>query len=220
MKSKELRDPPVIGLMGGIGSGKSAVAAELARRGAFVINADELGHEALRQPEVRGAVVGRWSAGVLGPDGEVDRKALARVVFADPNELKALEALTHPWIRRRAEELIRTASGGSAGVPLIVVDAALLLEAGWHNVCDRLVFVDAPREVRLGRVTARRGWTEQDLEGREAAQLPLTEKRSRADHVLENSSSLESLGRQVDDLMHLLGVGAGRLHGCPQPVVD
>jgi dephospho-CoA kinase len=194
----------VVGLLGGIGSGKSAVAAELARRGALVLNADELGHEALRQPEVRAAVLARWPA-ARGPDGEIDRRALAKLVFADPAERRALEGLTHPWIKRRVEGEI--ARAGSAA-PLIVLDAAVMLEAGWNGVCDRLVFVDAPREARLARVAARRGWTARDLEDREAAQLPLTEKRSRADHVIDNSSTLDRLGQQVEDLLHRWGLPA------------
>jgi dephospho-CoA kinase len=194
------RTPLVVGLLGGIGSGKSAVAAELARQGAMVLDADVLGHEALRQPEVRDAALARWPA-ARGPEGEVDRRALAKLVFADPAERRALEGMTHPWIKRRVEEAIRGATA-----PLVVLDAAVMLEAGWDGVCDRLVFVDAPREARLARVAARRGWSAEELEGREAAQLTLTEKRSRADHVIDNSSSLDRLGQQVEDLMHRWGL--------------
>jgi len=201
--------PHVVGLMGGIGSGKSAVADELARRGAKVIVADELGHEALRQPEIRDAVVARWGPRVLDERGEISRPALAAVVFSDPVALKELEALTHPWIRRRTQEEIARTQEKEPG-RLIVLDAALLLEAGWASACDRLVFVDAPFEVRLARVRESRGRTEQDLQRREAAQLPLTEKRSRADDVIDSSSDLNHLCRRVDDLMHLWGRGPAR----------
>lgn len=192
----------VVGLLGGIGAGKSAVAAAFARRGALVLDADALGHEALRQPAVRDAVLARWPQ-ARGPEGEVDRRALAGVVFASPDERRALEALTHPWIRRAAEA--RVAAARRERAPLVVLDAAVMLEAGWDDVCDKLVFIDAPREQRLARVAAR-GWAAADLDAREAAQLPLTEKRRRANHVIDNSSNLERLAGQVDDLLHLWGL--------------
>jgi dephospho-CoA kinase len=190
----------VVGILGGIGSGKSAVAAEFARRGARVIPADQIGHEALRQERVRQEVVCRWGPDMLDEKGEIERCKLGAIVFGDPAERKALEALVHPWIRKRIEEEVARAKADPA-VRLIVLDAAILMEAGWHDVCDRLVYVDAPREVRLARVARQRGWAGPELEDRERAQLPLTEKQVRADHVLDNSSTLEHLGRQVDELM-------------------
>jgi dephospho-CoA kinase len=196
-----LQSAMVVGLVGGIGSGKSAVAAELARRGARIVSGDQLGHEALRQPEVRERIVARWGKELLGPDGEIQRPKLAAIVFADEAQRTALEALTHPWIRRRIEEEVCRLKADPA-VKLIVLDAAILLEAGWNGVCDRLVYVDAPREVRVERVARQRGWAPGALEQRELAQLPLTQKQVRADHVLDNSSSLDHLSRQVDDLMH------------------
>src|SRR5438552_1839733 len=92
---------PVVGLIGGMGSGKSRVAAEFIRRGARVISGDALGHEALRQPDVRDRVAGRWGRGILDDRGEIDRRRLGAIVFADPLALKALEALVHPWVRSR-----------------------------------------------------------------------------------------------------------------------
>ena len=130
----------------------------------------------------------------------MQRRRLAAVVFADPRERKALEAMVHPWIKERIRAEVDAArAGGSAR--LIVLDAAVMLEAGWHDICDRLVFVEAPREERLRRVAGQRGWTEAELEAREAAQLPLTAKAAHADHTLHNSGSLERLERQVDDLV-------------------
>jgi dephospho-CoA kinase len=195
--------PLVIGLTGGVGSGKSAAAAEFSRLGARVISADELGHEALRQPAIKGEVIRRWGPELLDSRGEIERKKLAAIVFRDDGARRALEDLAHPWIADRAEEEIARAR--KEGVWLVVIDAALLLEAGWHRICDKVVYVDAPRDVRLARVTEKRGWASGDWEGREAAQLPLTQKHARADHVLDNSSSLESLRRSVEELMHLWG---------------
>jgi dephospho-CoA kinase len=195
---------PVIGLIGGIGSGKSTVAQAFARRGAKVIVGDALGHEALRQPEVKAQLVGRWGPRVLDATGEVDRRKVAAIVFAkEPgarDELRALESFVFPWIERRAREEI-AAARADGRCRLIVLDAAVMLEAGWNNVCDRLVYVHAPREVRLRRLAAGRGWGPKEVEQREAAQRSLTEKATRADDAVDNSGSPEQVQRQVDDLL-------------------
>jgi len=179
------RDKLVVGLIGGIGSGKSQVAAAFALRGARVIAGDQLGQAALRDADIRARVADRWGNDVLDDKGEVDRRRLAAIVFADPAELKAL--------------------------------AAIMLEAGWNDVCDRLIYIEAPRGVRLERVRRQRGWTEKEVAAREQAQLPLTEKVVRADHVLENSASLEHLDRQVHDLLHLWGLARASTRREPDP---
>jgi dephospho-CoA kinase len=196
---------PVVGLLGGIGSGKSQVAAALARHGARIIAGDQLGQAALRDPDIRARVISRWGQGIVDAGGEIDRRRLAAIVFADPAQRKELEAITHPWIRRCIRAEVEEARHDPS-VTLIVLDAAVMLEAGWNDVCDHLVYVDAPREVRLERVAQQRGWSEKELEAREQAQLPLTEKAVRADHVVDNSDSLEHLIRQVNDLLHLWGL--------------
>jgi dephospho-CoA kinase len=196
---------PVIGLIGGIGSGKSQVATAFARNGARVIAGDQLGQAALRDPDIRARVASRWGGAVLDEHGDIDRRRLGAIVFADSAERKALEAIVHPWIRRHILADIDKARR-DPGVPLIVLDAAIMLEAGWNEVCDRLVYIEAPRAVRLERVARQRGWSEKEVDARERAQLPLTEKVVRADHVLDNSASLEYLNRQVIDLLHLWGL--------------
>jgi dephospho-CoA kinase len=194
-----------VGLIGGIGSGKSQVAAAFSRHGARVIAGDQLGQAALRDPDIRARIASRWGDGIIDNKGEIDRRRLAAIVFADPAERKALEAITHPWIRRHIHAEIEEARNDPR-VPFIVLDAAVMLEAGWNEVCDRLIFIDAPRAVRLQRVAGQRGWDEKEVAAREQAQLPLTEKAVRADHKLNNSASLEHLNRQVNDLLHLWGL--------------
>jgi dephospho-CoA kinase len=192
--------PLVVGLVGGIGAGKSQVADVFARRGARVISGDSLAHAALRQPEIKEQVVRRWGRRLLDDEGEVQRRLLAPVIFADADERRALEAMVHPWIKGRIRAEVEAART-DAMVRLIVLDAAVMLEAGWHDVCDHLVYIDAPREVRLRRVAEQRGWAPREVESREAAQLPLTAKAAHADYTLDNSASLEHLERQVDDLV-------------------
>ena len=188
---------PVIGLVGGIGSGKSRVSAVLTRLGGYLIDADELGHQALRQPEILRQVVGRWGNGLLDEQGQIVRRRLGAIVFRDRAERQALEAIVHPWIGPAIQAEVARAENDPE-VPFIVLDAAVMLEAGWNGVCDKLVFVDAPREVRLERLRRQRGWTAEEVEAREAAQMPLTAKAAQADHRLDNSGSLEQLDRQIE----------------------
>jgi dephospho-CoA kinase len=190
----------VVGLIGGIGSGKSQVAEEFARHGARVVSGDAAGHQALKQLQIKEQIVRRWGPEILDDNGEVQRRKLGAVVFADPAQRKELEEIVHPWIKERIRAEVEAARR-DPGVPLVVLDAAVMLEAGWHGVCDRLVYVDAPREARLRRVAGQRGWSAQEAEAREGAQMPLTDKAARADHVLDNSASLEHLGRQVRELL-------------------
>jgi dephospho-CoA kinase len=206
-------DPFVIGLIGGIGSGKSKVAAAFASRGARVISGDDLAHQALRQPDIKARIADRWGRGVFDEHSEVQRSKLAAIVFGDPAERRVLEEIMHPWIRHRIRHEVDNARN-DPGVRLVVLDAAIMLETGWNEICDRLVFIDAPKEERLRRVAGQRGWSANDLEARERAQLPLTAKAARADHALDNSSSLDRLGCQVDELLRLWGRTAD---SCPAP---
>jgi dephospho-CoA kinase len=198
--------PFVIGLVGGMGSGKSRVAEAFVRRGARLISGDGLGHEGLLDPAIREKVAQRWGDGVLGPDGRIDRKKLGAVVFADPAELRALEALVHPYIERRFVDEVGRARRD--GVRLVVLDAAVMLEAGWNNVCDRIVYVHAPRETRLARLSAQRGWDAAEVARRERAQLPLADKAARADAAIDNAGPIEQTQRRVDELLAGWGIPA------------
>jgi dephospho-CoA kinase len=197
---------PVIGLLGGIASGKSLVARAFEELGAAVLDADAAGHEVLRQDEVKRAVRSRWGKSVFGPEGEIDRAALAKIVF-DPSPtgrdaLQYLEQLTHPRIGQRLKQEAEALAAAGKHKAL-VLDAPVMLEAGWHTLCSQIVFVDAPREVRLSRALAR-GWTEADFTAREAAQESLDVKRRHADVIIDNSGSAEFTQAQVRRLWHSL----------------
>jgi dephospho-CoA kinase len=207
---------PVIGLIGGVGSGKSRVAQLLEQRGAVIIDADAVGHELLRDPGIRGRILERFGPGVLavpGPeDGRraeppLDRRALGAVVFADPSARAALEAIVHPPMRAGFHRAIACGvDEGRAGV--IVLDAAILLEAGWDDLCDRIVFVAAPRTERRRRVAATRGWSAEAFAARERAQWPEDRKRRRAHWVLTNDAGADGLDEEVDRLVSWLRDGA------------
>jgi dephospho-CoA kinase len=190
----------VLGLIGGIGSGKSAVAAVLTRRGAQVIVADRLGHQALLRPEVKQQLLERWGPDVCDEQGNIDRRRVAEIVFADPTERQALENVVFPYIESGMDALIAEAQQDPQ-VRWIVLDAAILLETGWARRCDWIVFVHAPRRQRLERLIGTRGWSEKEVRQRSQAQLPLTEKVSQAHFVVDNSGPIAELSRQVDQLL-------------------
>jgi dephospho-CoA kinase len=191
----------IIGLLGGIASGKSMVAEQLACCGAEVLNADKIAHEVLQRPEIEAAVRGRWGNAVFDDAGRIDRKRLAELVFAPPPEgpqdRKYLEELTHPEVIRIIKERLDEAA--KSGIPAAVIDAPLLSEAGLDKLCDKLIFVDAQNELRLGRAIAR-GWKREDFAAREDAQKSLDFKRNRADLVIDNSGSPEQTQAQIGRL--------------------
>jgi len=198
----------VIGLLGGIGSGKSEVAARIAERGGSLIDADRIGHELLREPATKEQVRALWGEGVFDASGEVDRGRLSAAVFAPEGEgrgpgIEALNAIVHPELVQRVEEAVAGARR-EVRVPWVVMDAALLLEWGLGGLCDVLVFVEAPEEERRGRVAAARGWSAEEVRRREVQQLPLREKRARADRVVENGGDRHALRRAVDELLATL----------------
>jgi len=189
----------LIGILGGVASGKSEVSSRLRSLGAAVLDADRVGHAVLREAEVRQAVQRRWGEAVLDAAGEIDRRKVAEIVFAaapeSKTELTFLEELTHPRIGQHLQEQL--ADLHREGVRAAVLDAPVMLKAGWDRMCQRIVFVDAPRDVRLARAR-QRGWTEADFAAREAAQEPLETKRSRADVTIDNSLTRQHLFAQVD----------------------
>ena len=202
---------PVIGLVGGIGAGKSLVAARLAELGAHVLDADAIGHALLDQTPARDQVLKRFGPEILDRSGtgtdeapaRIDRRALGAIVFADPKLLKDLETILHPRMRRTFERAIERDIRNKK-VPAVVLDAAVLFEAGWNALCDSVVFVDAPREQRLARLSADRGWNPEALDVRERAQKPLEAKRQQADHVLVNDADPEALREEVSRLWQTL----------------
>jgi dephospho-CoA kinase len=185
----------MVGLTGGIGAGKTAVAERLAWHGAVIIDADTLAREVVDQgTDGLAQVVAEFGAGVLGPDGGLDRPALGRVVFADPDARAQLEQIVHPRVRARSDEIIAAADADA----VVVNDVPLLVEAGLHRAYDMVIVVEADESVRVARLVAGRGMSEQDANARIAAQATDEHRRTVADVVIVNNGSREALDDQVD----------------------
>lgn len=186
----------IIGLTGGIASGKSTVSRILERLGAVVIDADQLAREAVMPDRsAHQAIVAAFGEGVLLPDGTIDRTALGRIIFADPSARKRLEAITHPAIRELAEQ--RLAELRRSGVSVAVYMAALLIEAGATDRVDEVWVVYVDRETQVRRVMARDGLSRSEAEQRLAAQMPMEEKAERGQVVINNNGTPEELERRV-----------------------
>ena len=189
----------VIGLTGNIASGKSTVAQMFAERGATIVDADRLAREAVEVgTPAFDAIVARWGRGILAPDGSLDRALLRQIVFDQPEELEALNAIVHPEVGRLRDAEI--AAARARGDRICVCDVPLLFERHLVEQFDRIVLVDAPRPVRLERLTRERGLTHTEAMKMIAAQMPAELKRARADFVIDNDGSLSELVRRVDEV--------------------
>jgi dephospho-CoA kinase len=199
----------VVGLTGGIASGKSTFAEALRARGVPVVDADALARAAVAPGAAALAEIARaFGPGVLLPDGGLDRRRMAALVFADPEARRRLEAITHPAVRRAmAEETARLAA---AGHDLAFYDTPLLFEVGLDRTLDSVVVVWAPPEVQRARLAARDGLGPAEAEARLAAQLPIDDKAGRADFVVENVGAVAELGAKADRLLADLRRGLGR----------
>jgi dephospho-CoA kinase len=195
-----------VGLTGGIASGKSAVAAELAARGAIIIDADVLAREVVEPgTSALAAIIDRFGPQVLS-DGQLDRTRLAQIVFADPLARRDLERIVHPAVRARAADLERAA--GRAAVVVHVIP--LLVETGQQEDFDLVVTVDVDHETQIKRLIARNGYTRAEAESRIAAQASREDRRIAADVVLDNTGSLAQLREQIDALWAELGSAGAR----------
>ena len=174
---------PVIGLCGGIGAGKSAVAGILTDLGCVVSDSDRDARGVLADPEVLEVLRGWWGDDVIGTDGRLDRSKIAGRIFGDASERARLEDLVHPRLHRLREARFQ---GAAADTTALVIDAPLLFEARLDAQCDAILFIDAPIHRRIERVVSGRGWDEAELRRREQAQIAVDEKRSRASYVIEN----------------------------------
>lgn len=199
----------VIGLTGGIASGKTTFAGALRARGVPVVDADALARASVAPGTPALAdIAAAFGAGVLAPDGSLDRKRLGAKVFADAEARGRLEAITHPAVRAAmAEETARLAA---AGHPLAFYDTPLLYEVGLDRLLDSVVVVWVPRDVQRARLQDRDGLPAAEADARLSAQLPIDEKAARADFVVDNTGAAAELGAKADRLLADLRRGLGR----------
>jgi len=196
----------VLGLTGGIGSGKSMVAQTFAELGAVVIDADQLAREVVEpgQPALQ-EIATAFGRDVLLSDGRLDRSKLAGIIFADPAERARLDAITHPRIRARMDQEIKARRSGPG---VLIVDIPLLYENARTHSVERVIVVWVDPQTQLRRIRRRDGLSAEAARQRIAAQMPLDAKRARADHVIDNSGSREDTRRQVEAIYHLYAPAA------------
>jgi dephospho-CoA kinase len=196
----------VLGLTGGIGSGKSMVAQMFARLGAVVIDADQVAREVVEpgQPALE-EIAATFGPEVLLNDGHLDRPKLAQIIFANPVERAKLDAITHPRIRTRMDELIKAQRSGPG---VLIVDIPLLYENKRTSSVEKVIVVWVDPKTQLRRIQDRDGLSAEAARQRIAAQMPLDEKRARADHVIDNSGDREDTRRQVEAIYRLYAPAA------------
>ena len=187
----------IVGLTGNAASGKSSVAQLMAARGATIVDADVLARIAVEpgSPGLK-AIVEHWGPGILTPDGSLDRETMRHRVFANPKELEALTAIVHPAVARLRDQAIAVAR--AQGARIVICDIPLLFEKDLARDYDVIVLVDAPKAVRLERLTTRRGLAQDDAIHLIAAQMPAELKRAHADFIIDNDSDQRALSRRVD----------------------
>jgi dephospho-CoA kinase len=191
---------PIIGVAGGIGSGKSMIARLFGEEGCLVLTADDQVREVYRDPEVKEILRSWWGDQAFNAENEVDRRAVAKLVFVQPAERKRLEELIHPRVAMlRQAAMARAAS--DAQVLAFIWDIPLLFEVNLASQCDAIVFVDAPRSQRLERLREKRGWDEAELSRRENLQLPLDFKRRMSNYIVQNTADVGFAKTQVREVL-------------------
>jgi dephospho-CoA kinase len=194
---------PIIGILGGICSGKSSVAAEFVKLGCIVIDADKMAKQLLDEPAVQLKIITLFDTAILGPEGKIDRQKLARIVFSDPSKLAALTDIIHPPVLEKTSVLIEKYMMNPA-ISAIVLDMPLLVEVGWEKRCNSLVFVDCDPKIRLRRAENRGFFDENELKARENFQISLDKKRQISDYIIRNDLDLSELAQQVGNIFNCI----------------
>jgi dephospho-CoA kinase len=189
----------VIGLTGGIASGKSTVSRMLSNLGAVVIDADKVGHEAfLRGTDAWHKVVAAFGNGILDQNNEIDRSKLSDIVFSGEEELEKLNEIMHPTMHRIVEQRIEDLK--SQGIDVVVLEAALLIEANWTDLVDQVWVTTSTQDAVIGRLRSQKGFTGEQARARISSQMSPDEKLKYADVVIENDSDLEALREKVENI--------------------
>ena len=190
---------PIIGILGGICSGKSSVAAEFCKFGCGIVDADEIAHGLLNEETVKGKIISIFSNDILDEQGKIDRKKLAKEAFIDTQKISELNSIVHGQVLSKAEELINQYNSNPK-VKAIVLDMPLLMEVGWDKKCDKLIFVDCKRQLRAERAQKYCDFDENELKIRENFQISLDKKKKISDNVVNSNSDFLDLSRQVAEI--------------------
>ena len=210
----------MVGLSGGIAAGKTSVSQHLREKGAYVIDADSVGHAVIAPGAPAYAeVVAAFGEEIVAADGAIDRRKLGGIVFGDPERLKTLNGISHPRMAARMAAEITEVRARPEGErpPLILLDAAILFEAGWDAMCDQTWAVLAGTEAAVERLMARNDMSREDAEARLRAQMSNEERAARADRVIRNEGSLEALHEQVERIWVETTAGRAAAGGNPPP---
>ena len=189
---------PIIGILGGIGSGKSTVSAEFVKLGCGLIDADKIAHELLEEKSVKEKIVNLFGNDILDSCEKINHKKLADIVFNDYQKLSMLNGIIHPLVLKKAEELIEEFNQQKQ-TKAIILDMPLLLEVGWEKHCNKLIFIDCDEKIRADRVK-KMGFNKNQLKIRENFQISLDKKASIADNTVVNNSGFSTLVKQVADI--------------------
>ncbi|MDA7880548.1 dephospho-CoA kinase [Mariniblastus sp.] len=203
----------VVGLAGGIASGKSLVADCFVHFGAALIDADQIGHEILKQQEIKNAITLEFGNSIINKQNEINRNQLAHIVFNPdyPDALTTLEKITHPVISERIHSILEQ---HRPTAPAVLLDAPVMFKAGWDQMCDKVVFVNAKLVTRKSRAKLR-GWNSDELAKREAFQTPVEEKRTLATDVIDNDGSKTATYLQARDLWRAWNLPLTEKHHSP-----
>ena len=197
------RRKPVIGLAGGIASGKSMVAEQLRRLGSAIVDSDQMVHEEIAKPDVVQTFKSWWGQKVVDSEGRINRQVMSEIIFGDAEQRKRMESFLYPRLERRREKMMRGFEDDPA-VRAIVIDSPLLFEVGLDRLCDAVIFTECDRDVRVGRARESRGWTESEFDRREMLQKSLDMKARMADYRVVNNSTIDALLAQVTPLFERL----------------
>jgi dephospho-CoA kinase len=195
-----IRKKYIIGLCGGIGSGKSTVAGEFAKLGCAVIDADAINHELLATKEVMDVLVGWWGPRILDNQGQINRHTVGKIVFQDEREMKKLTDYIHPLVIHREQELIDKYNNDN-NIRAIILDVPLLIETRQHQWCDHVVFVDAEEAIRHERIHKKRGWDKKRINFAEKMQIGLDKKVEISDYRVDNNSGIPGVASQTATIL-------------------
>ncbi len=198
-----MKKKPIIGLLGGIASGKSTVAAQFASLGAAVIDADRIAKDLLHDPKVIQQIRGAFGEKVFDSAGNIDKQKLSDTVFNDPSSVRTINSIIHPRVMEKTEMLIEQYQA-EEGIVAVVLDIPLLMEVGWEKRCDKLVFVDCEEQIRLKRASKRQFFNENLLKKREKFQISLDKKKKISHYIINNNEDLSELTRQISEIFPVL----------------